>query len=145
MHLQENTLFDLDHGVKVTWNITQLSLHNVTYMYASAKFGVAAPNRLGDVLQENTLFDIDPVVTQNIASTSCDLCNCKIWSGYIQRFRRICIYKKIYYLTFYLDLRVEVTRNLVHYPIHHMTYAPAKFKVATAHSLAGDNKKNLKL
>ena len=39
MHLQENTLFDLDLGVKVTRNIAQYTRHHVTY--ASAKFDVA--------------------------------------------------------------------------------------------------------
>ena len=31
MHLQENTLFDLDIGVKVTQNVAQCPLHHVTY------------------------------------------------------------------------------------------------------------------
>ena len=39
MHLQENTLFDLNLGVKVTWNVTQYPRHHVTY--APAKFDVA--------------------------------------------------------------------------------------------------------
>ena len=39
MHLQENTLFDLDPKVKVTWNAAQYPLHHVAY--AAAKFDVA--------------------------------------------------------------------------------------------------------
>ena len=39
MHLQENTLFDLDLRVKVTQNVTQYPLHYVTYL--GAKFEVA--------------------------------------------------------------------------------------------------------
>ena len=31
MHLQENTLFDLDLGVKVIQNVAQCPLHHVTY------------------------------------------------------------------------------------------------------------------
>ena len=31
IHLQENTLFDLDLGVKVTQNVAQCPLHHVTY------------------------------------------------------------------------------------------------------------------
>ena len=31
MHLQENTLFDLDIGVKVTQNVAQYPRHHVTY------------------------------------------------------------------------------------------------------------------
>ena len=45
MYLHENTLFDLDFGVKVAQNIAQYSLHHVTY--ASAKFEVATSNSLG--------------------------------------------------------------------------------------------------
>ena len=43
MHLQENTLYDLNLGVKVTQNVAQYSLHHVTY--APAKFEVAAFTR----------------------------------------------------------------------------------------------------
>ena len=46
MHLQENTLFDLDLGVKVTRNVTQYPLHHV--IYAPTKFEVAMSNRLGE-------------------------------------------------------------------------------------------------
>ena len=38
MHLQENTLFDLDLQVKVTLNVAQCPLHHVTY--APTKFEV---------------------------------------------------------------------------------------------------------
>ena len=30
-----------------------------------------------------------------------------------------------------LDLLVKVTQNVAQYPLHHVTYAPAKFEVAT--------------
>ena len=43
MHLQENTLFDLE--VKVTQNVAQYPLHYVTY--AVFKFEVARSNGLG--------------------------------------------------------------------------------------------------
>ena len=36
---------------------------------------------------------------------------------------------------FDLYLGVKVTQNVVQYPPHHMTYAPAKFEVATPDSL----------
>ena len=39
VHLQENTLFDLDLGVKITQNVGQYPLHHVTY--APAKFDIA--------------------------------------------------------------------------------------------------------
>ena len=41
MHLQEKSLFHLSIGVKVTRNVAQYPLHNVTYMYAAIKFEVA--------------------------------------------------------------------------------------------------------
>ena len=59
-HLQENTLFDLDLGVKVTWNVVQCPLHHVTY----------APTEFEMHLQENSLLDLWPwgvKVTQNVA------------------------------------------------------------------------------
>ena len=39
MHLQENTLFDLGLGLKVTQNVAQYPRHHVTY--APAKFDIA--------------------------------------------------------------------------------------------------------
>ena len=46
MHLQENTLFYLDLGVKVTRNVTQYPLHHV--IFASTKFEAATSNGLGE-------------------------------------------------------------------------------------------------
>ena len=37
-----------------------------------------------------------------------------------------------------LDLVVKVTQNVVQCPPNHMTYAPAKFEVATSNSLEED-------
>ena len=45
MHLQENTLFDLDLWVKVTQNVTQCPLHHVTY--SAIKYKAATANSLG--------------------------------------------------------------------------------------------------
>ena len=45
MYLQENTVFDLDLGIKVTWNIAKHPLHHVTYAYAKSE--LVTPNRLG--------------------------------------------------------------------------------------------------
>ena len=45
MHLQENTVFNLDLGANVTQNVAQYPLHYVTY--AAAKFKVATSNSLG--------------------------------------------------------------------------------------------------
>ena len=45
MHLQENTLFDLDLGVKVRQNVAQCPLHHVTY--AHTEFKVTMSKGLG--------------------------------------------------------------------------------------------------
>ena len=95
-------------------------------------------------LKENTLFDLWPWGQSQmkccpVPSTSCDLCTCKVWSCYIQWFRRRCICKEIHYLTFDLDIKVKW--NDAQYllgSLHHVTYAPAKFEVATSIGLGGD-------
>ena len=45
MHLQENTLFDLDLPVKVTQNVAQCPLNHVTY--APTEYEVTTPKALG--------------------------------------------------------------------------------------------------
>ena len=51
---------------------------------------------------------------------------------------RRCIYKKIHYLTFDLDLGVKVTQNVTQYPLHHVIYASTKFEGATSNGLGED-------
>ena len=46
MDLQENTLYDLEFGVKVTQNVAQYHPHHVTY--APANFEVAMSNGSGE-------------------------------------------------------------------------------------------------
>ena len=46
MHLQENSVFDLDLGVKVTQNVVRYPLYHVTY--SATKFKVATSNGLGE-------------------------------------------------------------------------------------------------
>ena len=61
MHLQENTLYDLDLGVKVTYVVAQYSPHHMTY--PPATFEVAMSNSLGkDAFTRKTLFNLDPKV-----------------------------------------------------------------------------------
>ena len=36
------------------------------------------------------------------------------------------------FFTFELDLGAKVTQNTVHYPLHHVYYAPAKFWAAVS-------------
>ena len=45
MHLNENTLFDLDNVVKVTQDVAQYPLHHVSY--SDTKFEVATSKSLG--------------------------------------------------------------------------------------------------
>ena len=47
------------------------------------------------------------------------------------------IYKKIYYLTFDLDLEVKVKRNVAQYPLHHVTYAAIELEVARSNGSGG--------
>ena len=39
---------------------------------------------------------------------------------------------------FEFDLEVKITHSVAEYPQHHVTYAPAKFEVATTNSLGED-------
>ena len=41
-----------------------------------------------------------------------------------------------HYLTF--DFGVKVARNIIQYPLHHVTYAPAKHELPTSNRLGGD-------
>ena len=49
MHLQENAVFNLDLGVKVTQDVAQYPLHHVAYSFA--KFDVATFNSSGDAFK----------------------------------------------------------------------------------------------
>ena len=39
---------------------------------------------------------------------------------------------------FIFGLDLEVTQNIAQYPLHHVTYAPAKFEVAMSNGLGAD-------
>ena len=41
-------------------------------------------------------------------------------------------------LLFMFDLDLGVTQNIAQCPLHHVTYAPAKFEVAMSNYLGGD-------
>ena len=147
----QESKYDVDLGVKVTQNVAQYHPHLVTY--APVNFEVAMSNGSGeDSFTRKYIiwpWGIWPwpwwpwpqgqghMKSCLVPSTSCDLCTGKIWSCYFQNMRR-CVFKKIYYLTFDLDLWVKVTKNVAQYPWHHVTYAQAKFEVATSKSLWGD-------
>ena len=76
-------------------------------------------------------------VAQSVSSTSYDLCIRKVWSCYARRLRRKCIYKK--YLIWPWP-KVKVTWSIT--LLHHATYVPAKFEVATANGLGDTVAKN---
>ena len=95
--------FDLDPGVKVTQNVAQYPLHHVTY--PATKFEVARSNRLGgDTFTRKYI-----IWSLTLGSRSHKmfpsnlyimwLFSYKVWSCYVKRLRRRCIYKKIQYLT----------------------------------------------
>ena len=103
MHLQENTLFDLDPKVKVTRNVAQCPLHHV--INPRTKFEVTTSKNF----RRRTIYKKIQYLTLTqghtkcclVPSTSCDIFSYKAWSCYNKRFRRRCIYKKIQYLTFW--------------------------------------------
>ena len=104
MHLQENTLNDLDLVVvKETQNVVQYLPNHMTY--APAKFEVASFNSLGEdgFTRKYTIWPWfwgqGHTKCSPVPSTSCDLCTCKLWSWYVQWYGRRCIYKKINFLT----------------------------------------------
>ena len=120
MDLQESKLYDLDLGVKVTQNVAQYHPHCVTY--APVNFEVAMSDGSGEEsFTRNYIiwpWGIWPwpqgqghMKCYLVPSTSCDLCTGKIWSCYFQNIMRRCVFKKINYLTFDLDLGVKVTQN----------------------------------
>ena len=51
-------------------------------------------------------------------------------------FERRGIYEKLHNLT--LTLGSKFTQNVAQYPLHHVTYAPAKFEAVTPNDLGGD-------
>ena len=77
-------------------------------------------------LKENTLFDLDKWIkaTRNVAQypTSCDLCTSKFWYCFIWRFRKRCIYNKIYYY------KMLPSALFIMWP----KYAPTEFEVTTS-------------
>ena len=59
MYLRENTIFDLDLGIKVTCNIDQHPLHHVTYAHAKIEVALHPTIQAERDLQYNTVFDLD--------------------------------------------------------------------------------------
>ena len=158
-------------GQGQTRNVAQSPLHHMTY--APAKFEAAMSNGLGGNSFTRTIWsDLDPREINSLRNVAqyplhqMPLCICKVWSCYVQRFRRKCIYKKYLiwswtkvkvtwnialYITWPMYLQsLKLLRPMVkemhyqemqgahghtkyQYPRHHVTYAPAKFDIATTH------------
>ena len=77
MHLQENTLFDLDLWVKVTQNVAQCPLHHVTY--APTEFEVTKSKGLGgDVFTRKFNISLLTLTCCPVPSTSGDLFSYKV-------------------------------------------------------------------
>ena len=112
MHLQENTLFDLDLWVKVTGNDVLCPLHHVTY--AATEFEVTTSNSLEAFTRKFklTLILLHPMVKERMHLQENTL--------------------------FDLDLWVKVAGNVGQYPLHHVTYPARKFEVAMTNRLIGD-------
>ena len=76
MNLQENALFDLDLGVKITQNIAQFPLHHV--IYASTKFEVATSYGLGEDTITRRMDDgpilVPGLVAQSVTCLPTDAC-----------------------------------------------------------------------
>ena len=106
-------------GVKVTQNVAQYLLHSVTN--APVKLFVAMSKCIYKKLHYMTKCCPIPFKSN-------DQCICKIWSCYVQQFRRRLHVQEC---TLYdLDLGVKVIQGVAQYPPHHVTYAPAKVEVA---------------
>ena len=63
-----------------------------------------------------------------------------IWPIHLQGLRllRSAVKRKIYDLTFDLDLGVKVTQNIAQYLLHNVTYLSTKFEVASPNGIGGD-------
>ena len=111
-------------------NVVQCPLRHVTY--ASTQFEVTMSKGLGgDAFTRKKIQKCCPV-----SSTSCDLCIYTVWSYYVKRFRRRCIYKKIQYLKW-----KYIIWNVAQYHLHHATYScvwVTKFEVAISNGSGGD-------
>ena len=100
MHLQENTLFDLD----LHRNVPQYPLHHVTYIIAKFEVAMSKRSRRRNIYKKILYLPLTLASRSHKMLLSTDLCTCEFWSCYVQWFRRRCIYKKMYNLTFGLAL-----------------------------------------
>ena len=135
-------LYDLDLSVKVTQNVAQYHPHHVIYApvnfevqwfrrrfiyktihYLTLGYLTLTPRSRSYEVLPSTLNILWPMHRQNLK-----LLLPKHYEE--MRFQESTLFD--------LDLGVKVTRNVTQYPWHHVTYAQAKFEVATSISLPGD-------
>ena len=91
------------------------------------------------ILQESTLFDLDLGVWHKMLPNTLHI----VWPMHLQSFKLLhpTVSEDILLqenTVFDVGLWFEVTQNVAQYPLHHVTYAPAKFEVATSNSLGRD-------
>ena len=73
-----------------------------------------------------------------IPSTWCDLCTCKVLTCYVEM--------HLQENTFFdRDCWAKVTQNIARYPLHHVSYAPAKFEIVTSKIQLQENGQKIKL
>ena len=111
--MQENTLYDLDFGVKVTQNVAEYRPHHMTY--APSKFEVKSNGLGGDTFTRKYICDIDLRV-------------------------KVAQYPPHHVIYAVIKFEVAMSNRLEGYALvaHYVTYAPAKFEVAMSYSLGGD-------
>ena len=110
MHLQENTLYDLDLGPS-SYKMLPSILHILWPTYLQnlkllrLSLGKAALTRNDIIWTWHRVQD--RVKCCPVPSISCDIYSCKVWRCYVEGLRRRCIYRKIHYLTLTLGSRSQ--------------------------------------
>ena len=126
MHLQESTLFDLD--VRSMTNTKRCPVSS-SYDLCTCKVGSCYVERFrGKCIYKKYLSWLHPRSHEALSSTPCGLCTClKLLQPVVKEMH---LQENT---LFDLDSKVKVSRDVTQYPRHHVTYAPAKFDVATSH------------
>ena len=134
MHLQENTLYDLDLVVKVTQNVVQYPPNHMTY--AHAKFEVVTSNSLGeDGFTRKYIIWPWPWRSHEMSHSTLDI----MWPMHRQNLKLLLpkVYEEMHLQknTLY-DLWSwpwgQGHTKCHQYPQHHVMYASTKFEVVTA-------------
>ena len=122
----KNTVFDLDLGIKVSWNVAQYPLHHMTY--TAGKFKVDTSYGLG-----GSAFTRKYII---YLTFDIDLGAKDTWN--IVQYR---VYNVTYTAAKFEDTMFKNGLGgdaFIQYQLQHMTYTAAKFEVATSNGLGGD-------